>query len=301
MQVHAQNKHDTTYWQSDPDHIFFKLLHSPRHLRAAFRPNLGQQSTLLPLRRDLIGIGIYGLGLGLEAYFPVPFEHPEEKRRARKARFFDIQGAAFLKQISLAYSYQRYDHWYPEGQTGPTGGYFREVQIAPIYAFNWGKFSWKMPINQSSQQLKSAGSFLISAQFRAIKHSLGEVMEATAPEESETLRGVWVLPGYGYTFSKQGWYLSGAALGGYGIFQHQGDSNTSLRGGYSLFYRVGAGFNDGNWLLGILFQQQNAAFQQEVFRLDLQNRFLKFHAGYRFAAGEGMRKLRKSLPVLKSF
>lgn len=298
---HAQRRHDTTFWQSDPDHVFFKLLHSPRLLHARWQTPGGLNREVLPLRRDLIGIGIYGLGLGIEAYFPLPVESDEEKERGQRAQFFDIQGAAFLKQISLAYSYQQYNQWYQADANQAAGGYFREFQVAPIYAFNWNRFSWKMPINQTSQQLKSAGSILLSVQFRSIKHRLGEFTEEPALQGDENLRGVWVLPGYGYTYTKKGWYWSAAALGGYGIYRSEAFGSGSLYGSLSTFARLGAGFNDGTWLFGFLYQYQSTPFQQQRATLQLQNQLFKFHAGYRFAAGAGMRKLRRALPLLKSF
>jgi hypothetical protein len=117
----------------------------------------------------------------------------------------------------------------------------------------------------------------------------------------ENMAGIWLLPGYGYTFTRKNWYLSGALLGGYGMYQSEENSQGGFYGSYAAFYRLGLGFNDGKWLIGILYQEQSTQWQTQVYLMDMNNRLLKIHAGLRWEAGQRMKNLRKSLPILRSF
>jgi hypothetical protein len=301
----AQSKQDSSYWQSDPDFVFFKILHSPRFLDAEMRPaGTSHPVSLAPLRRDLIGIAAFGLGMGIEAYFPLPIRTADEKELGQNARFMDLQGAAFLKNLSLAYSYQQYDGWINRSAAIPElGGYYREIRINPIYTLNWRKFSWKMPINQTSQQLKSAGSPILAAEFRDIRNELYGLVASNQDIVTQNLRGAWLQPGYAYTWAKEGWYLSAALLGSVGVFREKDTDSQSkfAHNGLGYRYRLAGGYNDGRILAGILFEFQHNEYPSNHVDFLLQQRLLKFSLGYRFEAGQGMKKLRQAIPVLRSF
>lgn len=300
----AQGKTDS-YWEADPDHVFFKLLYSPRHLQNTLSESGNPLLQANPLSRDLIGIGVYGLGIGAELYAPSPFRSSVEKELEADALFHDLQGAIFLPRFVLEYSHQSYLGWKDAlSDLFLDRMKFREFRLTPMFILFGEKFSWKMPVNQSSQQLRSAGSPVIASELKFMKMRIAQI-EDTALEFPIDHRwnGLIVWPGYAHTLVKGGWYVSAAAFGGLGLTSviDVSRNGNEFRPASGIRWRAGAGFNDGKWLFGILYQSQQTILARADLNLESNNQLVKISAGYRFEAGNGMRNLRTQIPILRSF
>ncbi len=302
----------TEYFRAGADYVFIKPLYSPRYLGASISHKGTELFNGSPLRRDLVGIGLYGLGIGLEVYVPLPIQHSDEKKFGQRIDFLDIQGAVFLKKLTFEYSYQYHLGWMNDhSDNGLQSRFFlRETRINPMYIFNGDKFTWKMMVNQSSRQIKSAGSFILGAEIKFLKikddqfpdtqSSIGE----TRPMVSDW-NGVIIWPGYAHNFVRNNFYLSLGSFAGGGLVavnaQFENQFSTQTETAFAVKWRAGVGYNDGTWLIGAMFQSQHNFLSGELLDLQFDNQLAKFSIGHRFEAGTGMKKLRSKLPILKSF
>jgi hypothetical protein len=54
------SQQNTEYFKAGPDYVFIKALYSPRYLSATLSSDGNEIFNGSPLRRDLVGIGLYG-------------------------------------------------------------------------------------------------------------------------------------------------------------------------------------------------------------------------------------------------
>lgn len=300
------------YFEGGPDNAFIKALYSPRYLSATLTSGGNEIFKGSPLRRDLVGIGLYGLGIGLEIYIPSPIKHPTEKEFGQEIDFLDIQGAVFLKKLTFEYSYQYHRGWVnsSSGNTLQSRFFLRETRITPMYIFNGDKFSWKMPVNLSTRQIKSAGSFVLGAEIKFLK-----IKDDQFPNSSlifgvtdrivSDWNGVIIWPGYAHNFVRNNFYLSVGAFAGGGLMSTDAfyidQQNKGTEMASAVKWRAGVGYNDGAWLISALFQSQHNFMNGSLLDMQFDNQLAKFSVGYRFESSPGMKKLRSKLPILKSF
>jgi len=300
------------YFEGGPDNVFFKALYSSRYLGARLSHEGTEIFNGSPIRRDLIGIGVYGLGIGAEFYFPSPIKHPTEKEFNQDIDFIDIQGAIFLKKLTLEYSHQYHRGWVsanPENRLY-SKLFLQQTRITPMYIFNGDKFTWKMTVNQSSRQIKSAGSFVLGAEIKFLKLKDDDFPDSRSLiwEKNQLVsdwNGVILWPGYAHNFVRNNFYFSFATFAGGGLmavdthFEDQHSKQTE--NAFAVKWRAGIGYNDGTWLIGALFQSQHNFLNGDLLDLQFDNQLAKFSIGYRFGAGPGLKKLRSQIPILKSF
>ncbi len=300
------------YFEAGPDYVFFKALYSPRYLSATLSQNGNEIFDGIPLRRDLVGVGLYGLGIGLEVYFPSPVQNQMEKAVGQKIDFTDMQGAIFLKKFTLEYSYQFHRGWVDKSEANQlySNLFLQQTRIMPMYIFNGDKFTWKMMVNQSSRQIKSAGSFIIGSEIKFLKMKddqfpnssliFGETNQLVAD-----WNGVIIWPGYAHNFVKNNFYLSVGAFAGGGLMSTDAfyidQQNKGTDMAYAVKWRAGIGYNDGTWLIGALFQSQHNFMNGSLLDMQFDNQLAKFSVGYRFEAGPKLKKLRSKIPILKTF
>lgn len=305
-------QHSSDYFEAGPDYVFFKALYSPRYLSASLSQNGTEIFNASPLRRDLVGIGLYGLGIGLEIYIPSPAQNQMEKAVGQEIDFTDIQGAVFLKKFTLEYGYQLHRGWVGKSTENQLYSklFLRQTNIMPMYIFNGDKFTWKMMVNQSSRQIKSTGSFIIGSEIKFLKMKddnfpdPNSLIWETSPMVSDW-NGVIIWPGYAHNFVHNNFYLSLGTFAGGGIMAvdtyYDNQRSKGTESALALRWRAGIGYNDGTWLIGVLFQSQHNFLNGDLLDLQFDNQIAKFSVGYRFEAGPNMKKLRSQIPLLKSF
>jgi hypothetical protein len=312
----AQTTTEARRFVGGPDHMFFKVLYSPRLLGLDIKKNTVPYFKGEPVNRDLVGVAAYALGIGIEAYFPSPMQSAMEKKWGVERKASDLQGNVFANAFNLQYAYQRYEGWEDQMRNDFNPNFFfRQFSLTALYVFDANKHSWKSPINQTSRHILSGGSFVTGLEGKWLKvnenkesfFQTGSPAQLTAPIFN--LEGTWngflLWPGYAHTFRVRHFYLSMGMFTGFGLMHNEVIEDAAILKGWNqtwgLRTRLGLGYNDGKWLIGAYLQQEKATMHGEVYQLSPDNTMLKFSFGYRFASPKGLEDLRTRLPILRSF
>jgi hypothetical protein len=142
-----------------------------------------------------------------------------------------------------------------------------------MYIFNGDNFSWKMMVNQSTRQIKSAGSFVLGAEIKFLKIKDDQfpnsslIFGVTDPILSDW-NGVIIWPGYAHNFVRNNFYLSVGAFAGGGLMSTDAfyidQQNKGTEMASAVKWRAGVGYNDGAWLISALYPI-SAQFHERVF------------------------------------
>lgn len=243
----GSNGVDTTYIKEFPDKLNLRALGVVKSLNLNVR---GLQNDMLfyygPRHRSYVGIGGLLWNIGFSIMMPV--SNPGEQKDCDMKRL-NLQGSLFANRWLISGIYQRYKGYYimPADRQGAKRfreSPFREppfreqmlsrkIEGTITYLPGGNKLSMRAPFNQSVKQIKSAGSFVMSASFSHF--TLQDKQEGILPQALQTgnqalLRSIQLSSlntsmGYACTLVHRNFFLHLFGLTGLGfqLQQHERD------------------------------------------------------------------------------
>lgn len=217
----------------------------------------GDTYTYMPNNSYNAGLGFYWKGIGLDISFGLPFFKNES---ACDTKSSDIQFYYYARKFLAGFFWQDYEGFYndeddydrPDIKMIRTG-------IFGEYVFSGNKLSYKAAFNQSEEQLKSAGSFLLGGGFYYTKleadYDFDDVKMASPEKQKAEIWQIGPSAGYGYTWvPRPKYYLTGAVSVGVNVsvsIINGEDPETEVFP--SAFPKVSMGYNNGSWGINFIF------------------------------------------------
>lgn len=204
----------------------------------------------LSINNTIISVG-YGYG----------FDFMRDKERG-KTESFDFQLHNFGQKYVFDIFIQKYKGFYmEEGDNHSKFELCPDLQITRYgasvqYVFNGNRFSYKAAFNQSEEQLKPAGSFILGV---AAYHTVISSDSSLIINEQNKLKNFQfgISAGYAYTWViNKRYFVSTSATAGVNIGNESIDriGKDRLEVYPTVFPRISAGYNKEKWSLGFSFQ-----------------------------------------------
>jgi hypothetical protein len=268
-----------------------------------------------------MGIGATYKWATLNLAYGFGFLNPEQGRG--KTRYLDLQFHSYGKKFTLDVFGQFYRGFYlaPKGMATIPNEYYlrpdlrvRIVGATVQYVQNHRRFSYRAAFLQNEWQKKSAGTFLIGAEFYAghVKTDSTLVPEAIDPmlaaENISALRFVEFGPNVGYAYTyvyKQHFFITGAGSIsldlGFNTLQDSQGKNTSVGFNPNTLFRVSGGYNSATMAISLLYvtSAMRLASDETVSRTTLRTGNVRLNFVYRFKPGRKVREYLKSIDAVE--
>ncbi len=307
---HSNDSIRQEYIREFPDFFYLKFLTVSRLLNLELTNRLDNNVTLefAPNLISYTGFGGLIMGVGFEVSFKSGQSNPQNEERFGTTQVFDFQANLYGRKFGLDFAFQNYEGFYldnpgiydPEWEPGDVHPQRSDLvvknrNLAFIKVFNDNKYSFRSSYNQAEQQLKSAGSFLmtgfmnvgsLSADSSLIPDSARHLFGINSDIRSANSTTFGVLPGYSHTFVFLNFYLNltlsiGPALQ-WRTFELEEFSkrNIGLQGASAT--RIAIGYNNNRFFTGFTFVFQNTNSTIENVQIRSTSGNIKFSLGYRF-------------------
>lgn len=253
-----------------------------------------------------LGAGVFIFGVGAQFVLALPVSDNRERLYGH-SNAFDLQANILGEYWGIDAFTQNYNGYYWEDKNKPLSTTAVHPQrkdigtwnngINGIYFFNKRKYSMRSTYNYYERQLKSAGSFIISANINAFSLRADSAIYG-APYESLLGPGanfqrldyltISAAPGYAHTFViHQKFFIGGAVA--YGPAFNKLEYNTGQQPWKSaaqlntfLDLRLSGGYNSEHFFTGVAYSHQTRNINYEGVMFLSSNDAIKFSIGYRF-------------------
>ncbi len=207
------------------------------------------------------GIGASWNGLGGSISYSVGLENTESQtvdwqyHHYHRHFFFDVYGQSYHGFYQNMKDENTDDVFFPEMKVVRLGGSLQ-------YGFNGNKFSFRAALGHNEKQLKSAGSFLLGANFNYTRVTMPE---SFASEEFTLRHNYFAGPiaGYAYTWViKKDYYISLLASAGINVGLDNLKNEFDVYPVY--FPRISAGYNAETWSVAMtgIFTNVNISYTE---------------------------------------
>ncbi len=300
---------DTTYIREFKEKLSLRLLGAMKSLKLNARGT--ENDTVYqygPRYRYYTGIGGSLWNVGFTLLVPVSRLVKDEEVDVFR---LNLQSSLFAHRWLLSGSYQRYKGYYirPAGQFKTwTQEQFRQQMFSQklegsiTYLPNGNRLSLRAPYNQAVQQIKSAGSFIMSGGFSyfLLKDRTGILPYALQPDDQLPVRSLRIyaintLTGYACTLVHRHFYLHLYGLTGFAFQLQKYGSDTEVKAfAVKPVYdgRAAIWYDNGDMYGGVYalanyndFQVQQIAFGQTTTQI-------RFFVGLRLNQPGWLRKLK---------
>lgn len=303
---------DSLYVKKYKDKFYLKPIFSVRSAEVDLKGDFDgfEKVKYIPNGNSYYGLGVYLYGLSFEVStkFPSSWQRPTEKYGNTNS--FDLQANIYTQKIGIDFAFQLYQGFYldkpkrhidtwQEGDAYPQRSDLRYENLLfnVFYVFNHKRFSFRSAYNQSEEQLKSAGSPIVSFTFADVKVNANQSFfpnETFIPAFAKGFNYAdyityAVLGGYGYNFLYKHFYANITLSFGPGIQNREIRpnfiSNNRIVTGVSNF-RVALGYNTDFFFAGISSVNQFTSTDLGPVDLAVGTSNLKIFLGFRFKEKE---------------
>jgi len=301
-------QYDSLYINTYKDKFYIKPIFSVRSAEVELKGKFDgfENVRYIPNGNSYYGLGIYILGINFElsTKFPSSWQRPTEIYGYTNS--FDLQANIYTRKIGVDLSFQLYDGFYLDkpkrhiatwqvGDVYPQRDdlTYENLHLNVFYVFNHKRFSFRSSYNQSEEQLKSAGSPILSFTFADVKISANETLFPNETLVPEVVKGFnyadyityAVLGGYGYNFLYKDFYANLTLSLGLGIQNREirpnfVEKNRILTGVSNL--RVAIGYNTDFFFAGISTVNQFTSTNLGDVDLNVGTSNFKLFLGLRF-------------------
>lgn len=308
--------HDTAFYRIYPQSFIMRIFVSQKY--AGFQLKNDKNIPVIDYRPNAypaIGIGATYRGLTLNlAYGGIDLLNTEAERGT--TRKLDVQVRLYTRKWAIDASGQSYKGYYlyPKGLalTDNKSYYIRpdlHVRAAGISAyrlFNYKRFTLRPAFLNDEQQIKSAGSFLAGAELFYVKGRGDSSLIPSALAslyERKNIQNVQLIaigPGAGYAYTQvlplhlfvTGTLTLNVNLGHtreYG----PGTSSNNISANANLFYRLAAGYDNGNTTISFFWLNNKISANGAVdnYRYGLNTGNFRFIVAKRFQPGSRSKKI----------
>jgi hypothetical protein len=262
-----------------------------------------------------IGLGATYGWLTLNASVALGFLNPGDEGKG-KTKNIDLQAHLYGKKMTVDLFGQYYKgfYLYPKGTAANAHKYYirpdislLQLGISADYILNWRRFSSRAAFLQNEWQTKSAGSFLLGAEFyygrstadsALVPTTLGERYKRSANITGMRYGDIGVGAGYAYTLViDKNWFLTGSLSGSISIdivkeWQNQQSySNVSFRPNYAA--KVGIGYNSRRFTTSVSWVNNTIETHGSRSSYRLLTGNTRLHVAYRFHTTSKLRKILK--------
>lgn len=288
-------------------HNFFFIWPVVKQRNTSFTVENGSQRLIYkPNVRYHAGLGFYIFGVGAQLVFALP-SSSESDRQYGHSSAFDVQANILGKNWGVDVFTQNYRGYYQEDATHPLPSAAARPQrgdistwnngMTGIYFFNKRRFSMRSTYNYYERQLKSAGSFIMTANINTfsmradsslLNSTYEQVLGSNANIQRIDYTTISAAPGYAHTFviRKSLFLGAGAAYGpALNWLQYNAGNNpwkSVVEVNAFLDLRLSAGYNTHRFFLGVSYIHQTRYISYEGVLFSSSNDAFKFALGYRF-------------------
>ncbi|MBS1508591.1 MAG: DUF4421 family protein [Bacteroidetes bacterium] len=264
--------------------------------RLTFKPNVSFHA----------GAGFYIFGVGAQIVLALPTTRSSDQLYGHSDAF-DLQANILGKNWGLDFFTQNYIGYYSEDKNKPLSVSAIHPQrkdvvtwnngVNGIYFFNKRKYSMRSTYNYYERQLRSAGSFLLSANANTFSlrgdsaiysSSFDNAFGTGANFQRLDYSTFSAAPGYAHTFViRKIYFIGGAFAYGPAInWVHYNLGNNPWKEDWQLNtfadLRISAGYNSERFFAGVTYSHQTRNIKYAGVLFSSSNDAIKFAVGYRF-------------------
>jgi hypothetical protein len=310
--VHGQNKEldalsRTNYVERFTNYFFVWPVLKQRNTSFFIQsPNGSHRLTFKPNVTFHAGAGFFIFGVGAQIVLALPTTKSSDQLYGHSDAF-DLQANVLGKNWGLDLFTQNYSGYYSEDKNKPLPALSPRPQrkdvgtwnngVTGIYFFNKRKYSMRSTYNYYERQLRSAGSFLLSANANTFSlrsdsaiygPSYEKIFGANANFQRLDYTTISVAPGYAHTFViKKTYFIGGVVAYGpavnwvhYNLGANPWKEDWELNSFFDL--RISAGYNSERFFTGLTYSHQTRNISYEGVSFSNSNDAIKFAIGYRF-------------------
>lgn len=316
---YAQDPADTTYYKPFPNQVTGRFYFSRKYTSILLR-DVSENGYRLLYRGNTslnMGVGATYRWATLNLAYGFGFLNPDRGRG--KTKYLDLQFHGYGRKFSVDVLGQFYNGFYltPRGRGTEQGIYYQrpDIHVAAVgasaqYIFNYRKFSYRAAFLQNEWQKRTAGSFLLGAEWFIGRTKSDSSIVPTKIERPPDNSGITRLSfieagpnaGYAYTYVyRQHWFATGAAsvsldLGWYTVENNSGKETTFGFRPNSLF-RVSGGYNSRKWAFSILAVSNAMRLPKFDYNktANLRTGNVRLNICYRFRPNKNVKQLLKPI------
>jgi hypothetical protein len=271
------------YVEPFKDHFFISAGVTNRSLNVVLSPRLNGITQFLrpiwyrPSVQNSIGIGVSFKDVGVSFGFKLS-QNAIIKDREGVSKYFDLQVHSYGKRLGYDVYYQNYQGYFIENFNNLVNNFITRKQSEirrdditlqnfsanVFYISNPERFSYKAAFIHDERQIKSAGSFILTASLGYFKAKGDSSFIPPDNKVDFNPNGLFsennfytfaVSPGYAYTLvSRKGIYISLGVSGLVGLQYHEGQGQDLFEAGINYFLkglaRGSVGYDNRKWVIG---------------------------------------------------
>ena len=249
---------DTSYTESFPYKLGIRAYTGQKLLFLGYDDDNGTERDYMPNSPVNFGFGlsIYNTIIGFDLGYGFRFLDEEEYG---KTKSFDFQLHHYSRRFAVDLYIQRYTGFYEEARKEITlhpGMRVRRYSVHGHYVFNHKRFSYKAAFTQTERQTRSAGSWLLGAEYSRTKINAEEALTNEGYKTSDNYQ-IGINGGYAYTWALgKYWNLGIAATVGLALgneaFEESGKSGSVMA--YPVVSpRMAAVYDRSRWALALTY------------------------------------------------
>lgn len=308
---HAKAQADSSYFRMYEEKITGRFYLSRKYTRLMVKDiGRGLELDYRPNTPLNMGIGATYRSFTLNLAYGFPFMNPEDGKG--KTRYLDLQAHMYGHRSTIDFFGQLYNGFYlsPQGRAASAGTYYvrpdvrmREFGASYQYVFNHRRFSYRAATLQNEWQRKSAGTFLLGAEFFIGRGSADSsvypsvLAKADSPRATE-LRFIEFGPNFGYAYTlviARHFFITGAISVSMDYNEtdySDGTNHTTDRGlSPNSILRFSAGYNAQKGALSVYFVNSRVTLRsEENNNVSISTGNIRLHYTRRFEPGPKTRK-----------
>lgn len=296
-----------------PDYFLFKGGVSNRSLNLLLFPRENGITQFFdpvlyrPSVQNTISVGAGFKGFAVAVGFKLA-QNPLVKVKQGESTYFDFRINSLGKKVGYDINVQEYRSYFINDLndlfnnllSGTTQRRRDDMQLKNysanvFYTFNSDEFSYRAAFVHDERQLKSAGSFILSASLGYIEAKGDSSLVPTDTDIDFDPRAYYsdaqfytcaITPGYAYTWaSPKGLYVSMGASGMIGLHYFEAIAERLQEDGFNYFLkgiiRASAGYNGDKWIVRVAGSSDIQGLNTRLIQYQINNLDVSFFLGYR--------------------